>query len=184
VETSIHLGKGGNVQLSVVGLGVAKMLQSAVSALMVSAISIAVILGVLAARKLAAMLGDVLRHRWVHATADWVAAGMERFRTRQRDRYGDSLAVRAGLPLGTALCCAASGLMLLAFSVVLGGNVLWVAFTAPSAVPVVLWILAGLSPLGAMLGIDSLVDARQAVGEAARQLVRRPAGSQGPDARP
>jgi hypothetical protein len=170
--------------VSVVGPAVEKMLEPAVAALTVSAVSIAIILVVVAARKLAAMLGDVLRHRWVHATADWAASGVERFRARQQDGYGDSLVVRAGLPLGIAVCCAASGLMLLVFSVALGGNVLWVAFTAPSVVPTGLWILAGLSPLGAMLGVDSLVDARQAVGEAARQLARRPASSRGPDARP
>jgi hypothetical protein len=172
------------MQSSVVGVVLEKLLESAVSSLIVSAAALAIILCVAAMRKAGALLEDSLRHRWVHATADWVASGVDHFRTTQQNRYGDWLVVRAGIPIGVAFCCAASGLMLLAFSVVLGGNVLWVSFTAPSAVPMPLWVLAGLSPLGAMLGVDCLVDAWRAVREAARELYSHLTRPRDPDARP
>jgi hypothetical protein len=170
------------MQSSVVGVILEKLLESAIGTLIVSATALAIILCVTALRKLGALLEDSLCHRWVHATADWVASGVEHFRTRQQKRYGDWLVVRAGIPIGVAFCCAASGLMLLAFWVVLDGNVFWVALHELSAVPTAMWVLAGLSPLVAMLAVDSLVDARHAVGEAARQLSSRPARPRHPDA--
>lgn len=170
------------MQPSIVGVVLEKLLESAVTSLIVSAVALSIILCVAAARKLGAFVEDALRHRWVASTADWVASGMERFRTTQQNRYGDWLVFRAGLPMGIAFCCAAVGSMLLAFSIVLGGSVIWVSVTAPSAVPMPLCVLAGLSPLGAMHGVDCLVDAWKSVCEAARELVNRLTRPRDPDA--